>query len=239
MLKTLAINSLPAFGDAGLKCVLSVLQTRVVPVPSLILSGLGNVKGHRRYLYDFQDNLCHTLEHLIENEDKIIIYIGYLDHADQIAQIKKVILRFRQHIEHIIIDPVAGDNGQAYVPEAIISDWPALLELADWATPNITEVKLLTQQQDLDEGISQLCRRFKDTNWIVTSYPTEPGKIANRLITKDLKRDYTTEHIPQKISGAGDTFTSQFIKAFFYEQHFLEEAVDTATARTFQILSDG
>lgn len=237
MLKTLAINSLPAYGHAGLKCVLSVLQNRVVPIPSLILSGLGNIPDHERYAYPFENNLFKTFSHLAANKDKVIVYVGYLGSFDQIAIISRALDEYRNIIESVIIDPVCGDNGKAYVPMNIIDGWASLLEKANWATPNVTEVQLLSKEKDLQKGIDQLQRLFPAVQWIITSYPYSEDAISNRLITDAGVKNFTNKKLNHKISGAGDTFTSLFIKTYFYDQQPLDCALKSATTQTLDMVS--
>ncbi len=77
--KIVAVNSLPALGHAGLKAVISVLGTQTVTVPTLLLSGTGNMPGHRRVAVPLEELLYSTFELL--KEEKIILYIGMLWHS--------------------------------------------------------------------------------------------------------------------------------------------------------------
>lgn len=238
MYKILAINSMPAYGNAGLKCVLSILQTHTVPVPSLVLSGLGNVAGHQRFTYDFQSNLMATFGHLQTFEEKAILYVGYLAAAEQVNMILEAIDKFKSNIHGIVVDPVCGDNGKAYVADKLIENWQLLLQKADWATPNVTELQLLSGCSSLDEAILQTNQNFPHTNWIITSYPIEPGKISNHLIVNDLQRDFSHPEKPQKISGAGDAFASYFILHHYLHQKTPVEAVACATNDTLVFIDE-
>ncbi len=237
-LKILAINSMPAYGNAGLKCILSILGTHAIPVPSLILSGLGNISGFQKFHYDFRANLKSTLKHVADFQEKIVLYVGYLGTAEQIEIILEQIHESAYLIKAIVIDPVCGDHGMAYVDGAIIQRWPLLLEVADWATPNVTEVSLLTGAPSIEEGIQQLRDTYPPCNWIVTSYPTKEHSISNHLITSDgLVKNYCHARYPQMVSGAGDTFTSFFISEYFLSLKKPEEALIAASKQTAGFLS--
>lgn len=236
MYKVLAINSMPAYGNAGLKCVLSILQTHTVPVPSLVLSGLGNIIGHQRFTYDFESNLNTTFQHLQTFEEKAILYVGYLGAAEQVEIILDVIEKFASNIYSIVIDPVSGDNGKPYVSEKLIENWQILLAKANWATPNVTEMQLLSGFSELDQATAHLRERNPHTNWIITSYPIKPGFISNRLITSTLQQDFTHPEKPQKISGAGDAFASFFILHHFLKQESPIQALASATAHTLRFI---
>ena len=236
--KVLAINSLPAFGNAGLKCVLSVLQKEVIPVPSLILSGTGNIKGFKKYDYDFPNNLETTLKHLSDHEIRVVLYVGYLGNASQVAIIASAIEQFQSIIEFIVIDPVMGDNGKAYVPQAIMESWSTLLKFADWATPNVTEVKLLTNCEDTETGIQQLRTTFPDTKWIITSYSSNELSISNYLITNEYSFKLDHPLRGAYVTGTGDTFTSSFVNFHYLRGMAPKEALEKASQLTLQYIDD-
>ncbi len=232
----LAVHSLPAYGGAGLKCVLQVLGARVLAVPSLLLTGLGNVPGHQRFGYDFEANLRGSLHHVADNNHSVVVLIGYLADATQIEEISSVLEDFREIITAIVVDPICGDNGKPYVDAEIIASWPGLLERANWATPNRTEVLLLTGESDLDQGIEQLRERFPTTNWIITSYPLTNG-IGNRLIDATTDEIVRSDRIPRAISGAGDLFTSLFIQYHFLQGYTPRMAVLGSAQEVYRQLS--
>ncbi|MEO1652436.1 MAG: hypothetical protein AAFU64_02725, partial [Bacteroidota bacterium] len=114
----MAINSLPTHGNAGLKMVMSVLGTRVLPVPSLLLTGIGSMRhlpGFAKFTLPFSDLLAGAFQLLEARNEQAIVYIGYLGEAQQIPIILACLHQYRACIHYIIIDPVSGDNGQAYV----------------------------------------------------------------------------------------------------------------------------
>lgn len=237
-MKILCINSLPAYGNAGLKCALAILQTAAVPVPSLVLSGLGNLPGHQRFPYPFAANLAATLQHLSDHEPNFAVSIGYLGSADQPAQIAELLAGRRSQIQGILIDPVCGDQGRAYVSEELIANWSHLLALADWATPNATEALLLGGHPNLAEAIAALQTRYPHTHWVVTSYPLGQQKISNRWYHPQGWADWPQTQISGQISGAGDAFASFLARSLFLEKQPPAAALDASTLLTYQFILD-
>ncbi|MBX2840771.1 MAG: bifunctional hydroxymethylpyrimidine kinase/phosphomethylpyrimidine kinase [Flammeovirgaceae bacterium] len=231
--KVLAINSLPAIGNAGLKMVMSILGTEVIPVPSLVLSGIGSVKGFQKFPIPFRELLDSTLQLAQEQKESLILYVGYLKDATQIDIIREAILKYRSIFKYIVIDPVCGDHGKAYVPEPIINNWGKLLELADFALPNITEIALILNQDysPLDKVHEQFIGEFKEQfphlEFVVTSLG-DSEYLTNRLITKSETKNFPQKKIPANFGGSGDAFASYYLVAHFFENKSVEEAIQLA-----------
>lgn len=236
----MAINSLPAYGQAGLKCVMSVLQHDCVAVPSLMLSATGNIPGFQKYDYPFEQNLFQTLRHLEANDLQVLLYVGYLAEKTQIKVILNALEEFQAVIQQIVIDPVCGDNGKAYVSNDLIKSWPLLVEKADWATPNLTEVSLLTDVTDQEAGIETLQIRFPNVNWIITSsgFSNEENQMGNLI----LEQNHAPVLIPNPkigtyVTGTGDTFTSAFVKYFWIEEKTPRNSVELAVQTTLRYIN--
>lgn len=217
-LKVVAINSFPANGNAGLKLVMSVLGTHVIPVPTLLLSGIGNMRGHERYPVPFKALLSSTLRLARENGQSLVIYVGYLGEASQAAIIADQLTRFADCIRLVIVDPVCGDNGRAYVPDDIIASWHQLLPLASLALPNITETALLAGLQpdslpDPTLAVSAFRQRYPTLECIVTGI-VAGDLIVNRWVQADQVTDFSQAYFSHYFSGTGDTFASLFIWFF-------------------------
>jgi len=227
--KVIAITSLPAVGNAGIKNILSVLGADVLPVPTLFLSGLGNLLGHRRFLVPFAEMLPATF-HMAEQESySLIVYTGYLSDADQISIIRKSIHRYRSIIQAIVVDPVCGDQGQPYVDQPIIDRLPELLDLADWALPNITELQLLLNLPTAALATSELLfrQRFPHLNYVITGLIADQH-ISNRIYTPTQSITITHPYTGQPHPGAGDLFAALFIYYHFLRLFTALESVDRA-----------
>jgi pyridoxine kinase len=235
--KVLCINSLPANGNAGLKMVMPVLGTHAIPVPTLLLSGIGNMAGYQRFALPFAELLHATLALARDREQPVAVYVGYLADDAQAAVIAEAIRAFRTMIRFVLIDPVCGDNGRAYVPPAVIESWQTLLPLANLALPNLTEAALLAGLQppfdltDPDLIISTFGQKYPTLTTVITGI-VAGETVTNRLIQADDSGPKTFSHryFPAYFSGTGDTFASLLIRLHCVENWPLPDAVRQAGA---------
>lgn len=85
------------------------------------------------------------------------IYTGFLGSLRQIDIVRKFVQDFKTGRTIVIVDPVMGDNGEAYAtytPE-MCKDMKKLVSMADIITPNITESCILTQTE------------YKESKWTI------------------------------------------------------------------------
>lgn len=232
--KILAVNSFPTNGNAGLKVVMSILDVRCIPVPTLLLSGIGSIPGHERFHYDFEHLLSGTLAIARKREEELILYVGYLGSPDQPEIVTRYLDEYRDVIKKVLVDPVCGDQGKAYVPEAIIRSWHTLLARADVILPNATEVALLTGQApagnitDTENYVYQLQEEHPHLKVLVTSM-VHNRAIANRLYYQQERvHTHLHEQIPQHFSGTGDAFASLVADAYYLKGHSLEQSMALA-----------
>ncbi|MEL7341168.1 MAG: hypothetical protein AAGM67_11835, partial [Bacteroidota bacterium] len=130
-MKVLCIHSLAIHGTASLKVMMRLLGTRLLPVASLYLSGLTNLKGVIKTELDFEPLLRSSFDIARQRGERLIVYIGYLGSASQAHLIEQCLDQYQDLIEAVVVDPVSGDHGRTYVPETVWSAWPALLARAD------------------------------------------------------------------------------------------------------------
>ncbi len=253
-IKILAINSLPANGNAGLKMILSVLGTHAIPVPTLLLSGIGNMAGYQRFTLPFADLLHSTLSLARAQEQPIAVYVGYLADAEQASVIAEAIHIFRSLIRFVLIDPVCGDNGRAYVSPAVVESWQTLLPLANLALPNLTEAALLSDQTspiDLtnpDEVIAAFSRKYPTLPVVITGI-VDGETVTNRLILPSssptetgptrLQYDFSHRYFPTYFSGTGDTFASLLVRLHCVEGLALTDAVHQAGTTVERLIEIG
>ncbi|GAB1857665.1 hypothetical protein MHTCC0001_25020 [Flavobacteriaceae bacterium MHTCC 0001] len=218
-LKVLAITSLPTVGNAGLKNIISVLGNSVIPIPTLIACGLGNMEGHKKIAYPFEETLTSSFELAKKNNQRLIIYTGYLLDAKQIDVIVQNINLYKAIVETVIVDPVCGDNNSAYVDPSIINNFYKLLEIADIVTPNETELRLLANN-DFDVSLNELIEKFNEAfalkSIIITSVLNE-GRSFNVLVGNEKVTMLPYESFKISYSGTGDLFVALFIKFHFFD----------------------
>ena len=239
----LAISSFAVHGTASLKTFTTILGEKVLPVPSVLLNGLTNMSLIKKFDPPFAELLQGSFELAVNRGLELIVYIGYLGNAGQVDVITKMISAYRSIIKTIIVDPVCGDHGRAYVPVEVISRWPELIERADLVFPNITEIKLLTgHAPDLSDAndiyIDQFRARFPDTGLVITSLKIGDDSIGIRHYGKNDIYNYSHPLQPQNFGGTGDAFLALFILHHFYKGLNTEIALKQAADQTHQLIGN-
>jgi pyridoxine kinase len=233
----LAISSLPANGNAGLKMLMSVLGTKLIPVPSLVLSGIGSIAGFKKFPVPFAELLGSSLELAHQRGEKLLLYVGYLMDAQQIEVIREQVEKYRDMIGTILVDPVCGDHGRAYVPMPIIEQWPRLLEVADLAFPNLTEVYLLGGNQApfdqayAEEYLLKFRERFPALRFVVTSLEQGGNRIVNRFFNDQDIFQSASQMIPVRYGGTGDAFVAYYVRFRYFEAYSEAQALNMATTK--------
>jgi pyridoxine kinase len=228
--KIVCIHSLTAHGVVGLKPFISVLEDSCLPVPSLLLNGPGDMPGCTRFDYDFAGLLDATLAAVAVSGTKAVVFVGYLARAEQVAIVCSALSRFRSAISVVVVDPVSGDQGRRYVSSELIAAWPTLLEAADWAFPNVTEVGLLTDiTDDREKAVAALRERFPVLQLVITGWE-EGDRIAIRCLTLEGEIRQTHRRVEQHFRGTGDLFAALWLRRFFLQQSSVTEATERAAA---------
>ncbi len=235
--KVLCIHSLAVHGTASLKVVMNLLGTRVLPVASLYLSGLTNLPHVIKTEVDFAPLLRHSFALARTLEERLLVYVGYLGHASQTQLICQCLDEYADLIEGIIVDPVSGDHGRAYVPQEVIAAWPLLLERADWALPNFTELQLLSglSSEEPAELLDHFQIRFPRLNLLATSLP-HPDQLRMCLLYQRQQQEYVHERLHPNYGGTGDYFATRFIEGLYFEQKTPLLAMTQASQNTLACL---
>lgn len=214
MTRIVCIHSLTAHGTVGLKPFVALLGEVVLPVPSLLLTGPGNMPGCRRFPCDLAPMLDGTLAAVAARGGHVVLFVGYLADAAQVAAVETALAKHAAAISTLVVDPVGGDDGRAYVSPALIAAWPRLLARADWALPNATEVGLLAGTPG-EAGIAALRAAHPRLNLVVTGVPAG-NDIATTLIAADGARsEHRRPRIGGHVSGTGDLFAAAWLRGVF------------------------
>lgn len=122
----------------------------------------------------------------------------------------------------LVVDPVLGDNGRLYVPQAIVAAHTAFLEkgLVDLTTPNQFELEVLTgvtinDWASVKEAFAVFFDRFHTKNLVCLSIVMDNKMFCVGHNTGD-SRLFSIE-IPQihcRFSGCGDVFTALLTDLF-------------------------
>ncbi|MEZ4773658.1 MAG: bifunctional hydroxymethylpyrimidine kinase/phosphomethylpyrimidine kinase [Bacteroidia bacterium] len=237
-MKILTIHSFAVHGTASLKAIVSLLGTRVLPVPSLFLSGLTNIPDIVKAETHLSEILESTFAISRAREEKLIVYVGYLGDKDQVKLIRKLIEANRDIIKNIVVDPVSGDHGKMYVPQAVVDAWPGLLEIADWALPNYTELTLLSgagASATEEEHLQAFREKFPSLSYIVTSMP-HPDQLKLLLHHNGIAQQYLHKKESVNYSGTGDIFAAHFIMSYFFRRQSPFQAMRMASEATHTVI---
>ena len=226
--KVLAISSLPTVGNAGVKNIIGILGGDVLPVPTLVISGLGNMAGNKRFNLPYRDILEQTFWMARQQSYRLIVYTGYFNLAQQVWETIELLESFRDQVCGIVVDPVSGDNGKPYVGAGIIKRLPALSAMADWLIPNETELKLLLDMPmdtTLGEATARFREKYPETKLLITGI-RRGDRIGNYLLIGNSGELIEHQFYAHHFAGTGDAFAALFMKF-----HLLEEMEATKAVR--------
>lgn len=241
-IKVLAINSFAVHGTASLKATTSILGSKVLPVPSVILNGLTNMPHVQKYGLAFAELLEGTFKLVVHRNQKLIVYIGYLGAVEQVDVILDLLEIYRDNIQLILTDPICGDHGRTYVAAEVISRWPDLIRISDFAFPNLTELKLITNHpasdsQDIEIYLEEFRNLFPDTGLITTSISFDAAETGVILRRGARRFHYSHELLSKSFGGTGDAFVTYFILYYVYHTMSLENALRSAAEKVKERIS--
>lgn len=168
------------------------------------------------------------------------VLTGYLGSAEQAAPIARLIaaVKARNTGALYVCDPVIGDRGGLYVPQATaeaIRD--RLLPLADIATPNRAELDWLAGMAgETLEDIAAMARSLPPRAMLVTSAPAGDGRIGNLWVEDEMALLASHGVVARPPNGLGD-LTAALLLAQRLGGKSAQEAIRHVTAAVFEILS--
>lgn len=146
--KIAVINDLSGFGRCSLTAAISVLAAMGVqpcPLPTAILTAQ---TGYPSY---YCDNYTDKMDIFRREWEKMKvrfngIYTGFVSDEQQIDKIFTFLDSFYQKDCFLLADPVMGDDGTTYnmYTDSLLVRMKKLVKKADYTTPNLTELCLLT-----------------------------------------------------------------------------------------------
>ena len=166
---------------------------------------------------------------------------GYLGDARQAADVASLVHRVKATNPNAIYvcDPVMGDAGGLYVPEATAEAMrDLLLPLADIATPNRFELEWIVgaKLEDLRSTIAAALD-LGPPRMLVTSAPAMmAGGIGNLLVTSTEALLAEHRQIPRPPNGLGDLTAAVFLARLMAGQPDAK-ALQTTTAAVYEILA--
>ncbi len=166
---------------------------------------------------------------------------GYLGDARQAADVAALVQRVKAGNPNAlyVCDPVMGDAGGLYVPQATAEAMrDILLPLADIATPNRYELEWVAgaKLEDLPSAIAAALD-LGPPRVMVTSAPAlMAGGIGNLLVTPDEALLAEHRQIPGPPNGLGDLTAAVFLARLMAGQTDAK-ALQTTTAAVYEILA--
>jgi pyridoxine kinase len=187
----------------------------VLSLPTITLSnhpGHGAPKGFRTQPEDMAQMLA-ALEALGALHRLDAVLTGYFASPEQVEEVAKLIARARPSF--VLVDPVIGDHGRLYVPEAIAQAIRThLLPLASCVTPNGFELGWLSDREVTDEGSAiAAARQLGVAEVLATSIPAANGQLATLLVTEDEVHAIATAKRAGVPHGTGDFLSGLYLAA--------------------------
>lgn len=240
-----AVNDLSGFGRCSLTVsipILSAMGFQVCPVPTAVLS------AHTGYpnpqVRDFTDDMEGFLAHWESLGLTFACgYTGYLGNERQADVLEPFLRRLREQGALRLVDPAMADNGKMYssCTPALIEAMARLVALANVATPNLTELCLLTGNDyaavcgtpDRRQRVEAMARQLLDGGCgavVVTG--VESGDIIENCALAGVDADpvWVGGHrVDRHFAGTGDLFAS-VLCGWLLRGETLEEAVRKTTA---------
>ncbi len=146
--KIAVIQDLSGYGRCSMTVALPVISAMRVQCCPVLTSVFSNHTGYPQYFFDdYTDRMPAYIEKWKRlGLDFDGIYTGFLGSTEQIRIVGDFIRDFGGPETTVIIDPVMGDNGKAYITytPALCDRMKELAAQADLLTPNVTELCILT-----------------------------------------------------------------------------------------------
>lgn len=222
--RIICFQSLAARGSVGLKAYAGILHDYWVPVPSLYLNGPGNMPGCRKFRAGAVEMLRSVIETEWEAGTRLVLVVGYIADEAQIRSLIHLLREYRERFESILIDPICGDNGQAYVEAGIIRAYPELLELGHVHFPNVTELQLISGLDNLDAALNWWKQRFPSAILVATGL-IERSRIGIVYQSEGLTFRHDEKLREPPISGSGDLFLAKVAYLHFVVGKSLPKSV--------------
>lgn len=246
MKRVAAINDISCVGRCSLTAALPVISAAGIEtsiIPTAVLST--HTGGFEGYTYrDLTDDMLSIAKHWKKTGIHFdAVYSGYLGSFRQVEIVSEIIDILRDKDTLVIVDPVAGDNGELYAgfDVSFPSEMKKLCAKADIIVPNMTEALMILGEEYREgpyseEYIRNIMLRLSETGpskVILTGVAMDSRTIgAASYDCSNGKIDYISE---QKIEGfypgTGDIFASVLTAALLNDLS-VSDAVKSAVGFT-------
>jgi len=219
-LRVLSVQSSVVHGYVGNKVAVPVLQNfgfDVSPINTVQFSchtGYKSFTGETLDDKQFQELLKGLTDNQLMNFDMVVCgYVGSVSFLESLVQTVESIKKDQKDL-FFACDPVMGDNGKFYTPEAFVPLYQKLLKCATLLTPNQFEAEKLSGMEIksiADAG--KVCKYFHDEGVpfvVITSMKIGDNVHAVYSVNSEPGKYYsmTFKPIDRWIAGTGDMTTS-------------------------------
>ncbi|KAG5317571.1 PDXK kinase, partial [Pseudoatta argentina] len=245
--RILSIQSHVVSGYVGNKSATFPLQLLGFEVDAINSVQLSNHTGYKAFKgqvlndKDLEDLVDGLVQNDLDNYTHLLT--GYIGSASFLKRVALLITTLKAKNPNLIYvcDPVMGDNGKMYVPEALKEIYKEeIIPLADIVTPNQFELELLTDEKitnmsELQNAIKKLHRNGPKTVAISSTDLSEKLTAVvsaaedNTLIKVDIPK------IPATFTGSGDLFAALFL-AHVYLQNDMKVTMEKTINSLYGVL---
>ncbi len=224
MKRCLTIQDYSCLGRCSLTVALPILSSQGIETVGLPTAVLSNHTAFKKFNY--VDLTSYMLENVRmwdqANLSFDCVYTGYLGKG-QAAIVGKIIEKYKKEDTLVFVDPAFGDNGKLYAgfDESHVDEMRELLKYASIIVPNKTEachlLKIPYQGEEMmkeeAEKITKALSKMGPEKVVVTGVLLDENQAGCAIY--DAKTEklsfYSTENLPGKYHGAGDSFASAMI----------------------------
>jgi pyridoxine kinase len=223
--KILTIQDISCVGQCSLTVALPILSAcgmETCILPSAILST--HTAGFSGFTFrDLTDDMPDIQRHWQKENIRFrAIYTGYLGSIKQIAYVKDILQTMGTEDCIRVVDPAMADHGRLYssCSPALVPAMARLVSLASVATPNLTELCLLTgadyaavvADERRQERVEAMARRLLESGCgaVVVTGVEAGDVIENCVLTAvDAAPVWVSGHrVDRHFAGTGDLFAS-------------------------------
>lgn len=224
MKRCLTIQDYSCLGRCSLTVALPILSSQGIETVGLPTAVLSNHTAFEKFNY--VDLTSYMLEnvHMWDQANLSFdcVYTGYLGKG-QAAIVGKIIEKYKKNETLVFVDPAFGDNGKLYAgfDEGQVDEMRELLKYASIIVPNKTEachlLKIPYHGEEMTkeeaEKITKALSRMGPEKVVMTGVLFDENQAGCAIY--DAKTEklsfYSTENLPGKYHGAGDSFASAMI----------------------------
>lgn len=242
----IVVSSHVARGSVGNRAAVFALQTLGYPVwavPTIILPWHTGHGASTRFVPD-PDQFSAFMKDLEGTPwlgEVAAVLSGYLGNARQAVDVAALVRRVKAQNPNAlyVCDPVMGDEGGLYVPEATATAMrDILLPLADIATPNRYELEWIVGSKLAElRSIIAAASDVGPPRMLVTSAPgMMAGGIGNLLVTQNEALLAEHRQVSGPASGMGDLTAAVYLARLLAGEPDAS-ALQTTTAAVYEILA--